>query len=302
MKRFAINAIGMVVFAGVVGVALLGGCGSDSTTQPVDEFAPPTNLTYVNGSAEVDLEWDPSPDATVSDFGGYHVYRYTQTMIGATSQQLATYKLTAQPITVTDYIDATAHNGTKYFYAVRAVKTNGDLSQPTAEIDTAPRDEGPPVTLWEFAYSGQSSGLGCSTSQAYAMESQSPDNRLFIDVYLGTTDVLDDSGSSLALKSPSLVLNGNARWALRVAELKLLDSWDDPTTGTTGWTDQVNLQAGGSVVGKVIAVRTPAAANGQYHYAKVKVQTTKGVAGQRQISVKVAYQGLADYIRFSARR
>jgi hypothetical protein len=301
-----LSSLRLAGFAVVATAALLvaiAGCGGDSTTAPppVNEFAPPTGLTVVNGTNEVILRWTASTDAANSDFKGYNVYRHTSTMVGATDAQLLTYKQNTTIITTTTYTDAHALNGTKYYYAVRAVRGSSELSTPTTEFDTAPRREGAdPIDLAEFRYSGQASGLNCATPQAYAMESSSPDNRPFIDCYLGTIGTNDESAQVLALKSPHRVLNGSANWSSRVADLAILGTgqaaWDLPAPpAEIVWGSQVEL--GADPTDKVIAIRTPGGP-GVRHYAKVWILGVSGTAGQRVISAQVAYQQIADYPRF----
>jgi hypothetical protein len=305
-NTLSLNRAGFAIL--VMGAALgLGGCSSDGTTTPppVNEFAPPTGLTVVNGSGEVILRWQASTDAADADFKGYNVYRHTATMVGATDAQLLTYKRNTTYVTATTYTDATAQNGTKYYYAVRAARGSSELSTPTSEYDTAPRREGvDTIDLAEFRYTGQPSGLNCATPQAYTMESLSPDNRPFIDCYLGTLGTLDQTDQILALKSPDRVLNGDSRWNHRVAELVLLGTgqtaWDIPNAPTTGWGSQVEL--GAHPLDKVIAVKTPADTNGKRYYAKLWILGVTGDAGQRVISVQVAYQQIADYPRFTPAR
>ncbi len=288
---------------------LVVGCGGDGTTQPppVNEFAPPTGLTVVNGSGEVFLSWQASSDAADSDFKGYNVYRHTSTMVGATDAQLLVYKLNSTVITSTDYHDGTAVNGYKYYYAVRAMRGSSELSTPTSEYDTAPRWEGTAdVELGEFKNTTKPSGLNCAAARAYAMESSPPnDNHLLIDCYLGTMGNNDEITYHLALKSPDRVLNGSsAIWSTRRAELVLLGTeptdWETANAPATGWANQVDL--GDNPVGKVIAVRTPGG-TGVQHYAKVMItQVVNGTEGQRVITATVAYQGIADYPRFVAGR
>lgn len=283
------------------------GCTNDGTTTPppVNEFAPPTGLSVVNGTNEVILRWLASPDAADSDFKGYNVYRHNATMVGATDTQLASYKQNSAFVEVTTFIDAAAVNGSKYYYAVRAVRGSSELSAPTNEYDTAPRREGADaIDLGEFRNTAAPSGLNCAAPRAYAMESTTPDNRPFIDCYLGTIGTNDETIQLLALKSPSRVLNGSARWTSRASELVQLGTgqaaWDIPNAPTSGWVTQVEL--GANPVDKVIGVKTPADVNGKRHYAKLWITGVSGAAGQRVISVVVAYQEIADYPRFTPAR
>lgn len=279
------------------------GCGGDGTTTPppADDFAPPTGLTVVNGTNEVILDWQPSPDAGDTDFRGYVVYRHTSTMIGATDDQLLTYRRNDPPLTSLTYFDGLAQNGMRYVYAVRAARGSGELSRPTDEYDTAPRREGAQaVDLSELGYTGQASGLNCATAQAYEMKSGRPDNRLQIDCYLGTMGSNDETDQVLALKSPHRVLNGGAAWVNRVADVVALGTgqaaWDIPDAPTSGWRSEVEL--GANPVDMVIAVKTPPDGNGRRYYAKLWILSQAGSAGTRTVSVKVAYQEIPDYPRF----
>lgn len=277
------------------------GCGDDETTKPPEEFAPPTNLTYVNDDGSIFLDWDATPDENGGHFAGYLVYRDSATMAGLTDAQLATKKITSSPVQVTSYTDD-VQNGVKYFYAVRAIATDDHISEATNEINTAARVENDQIVLAEFAFSAQPSGVNLGTGTAYAMRSNNPDNRAFIELYLGTDDDNDAQSAALALKSPSLVSDSDPDWANRSSKLKLLTDWDDPTTDSNPqtWQDKVILGRDPlDVVGKVVAIRTPADGQGHYHYAKLEIQAANlSTAGQRTVTMRVAYQSIPDYIRF----
>lgn len=276
------------------------GCSEDDTTEPPAEFAPPTNLIYINDDGSVFLQWSASPDAAISDFAGYTVYRSTSSMAALTPSQLAGLKLNATPQAALN-MSPSAANGTKYYYAVAAAKDNGNISELSNQIDTAARAESDQIELSEFRFTSEPSGLNLETGTAYEMESSSPDNRPFIDVYLGTTDPDDSIDSPLAFKSPSLVLDGDPRWANRVGKVQVLANFDTPTADTGDWLDTVTLGTNAEAVGKVIAVRTPIDGEGHYFYAKLRVDAVSGAAGQRQITLTRAYQSLPDYIRFRPR-
>jgi len=282
--------LGLLILVGVIG------CSEDSTKPPT-EFAPPTNLTYVNGNGQVTLAWDASPDQGTSDFAGYNVYRHTASLAGIEGEELATYKINPEGSSATSYIEGGVENGTKDYYSVRAEKDNGDLTESPGEIDTAPRSEGL-VTIAEFSDTANPSGLDLSTGTAYAMSSDDPDNRLFIDLYLGTTGDNDEADQPLAVKSPHLVLGGTSGNWTRQAAFKLLDDEDDATTSTQNWLESITLgSTQAEIEGKVIAVRTPVEGS-DFHYGKLVVLGTSGANGQRQVQLLWAYQELPNYIRF----
>ena len=283
-----------------IGVALTG-CSDDETTQPPNELAPPSGLEYLNDNGAVTLDWNASPDAADAD--GYNVYRSATTMVGTDIAVLnANNKLNANPLTTTNFSDGTAANGVKYFYAVRLQK-GSDFSEATSEINTAAREQEGALDLAEFAFTSEPSGLQLSSGDSFTMTSTAPnDNRASIDIYLGTDSPTDLSSAALAIKSPHLVGNSDTDWAGRNADLKELDSFDAPTTSDSGWSDKIVLGSTQSeIVGKVIAIRTPAS-NGQVHYAKIRIDSVTGTAGNRQITLTRAYQSLPNYVRFEAPR
>ncbi len=282
---------------------LAAGCGDDSDDGVSPEDTPPSNLAVVNGDGQVTLVWDAAVDARLAAFESYNIYRAPSSMVGMALDDLVEYVVGTRLFDDgTEFTDTGVTNGNRYFYAVRAVDSNGSVSAPSNEIDVAPRPDGGPVALFEFDSKG-TSGLGLSEGASFAMSSSSPDNRPMIDLYLGTTDEndlptdpLDESTVySLALKSPSLVLNGSPAWAERSASIKVLLSFDEPTTTDDNWTDQIILDP--ADLPKVFAVRTPLE-EGQYHYGKVEVTGISGDPGSRQVQLNWAYQTLPDYISF----
>ncbi len=290
----------------LAGLLLVAGCSDDETTAPPAEFDPPSALYAVNGSGSVLLRWTASSYASSEDFDGYNVYRHTASMAGLSDAAMAAYRI--GQASGTSYNDTGRPNGTQYYYVVRALKEDGTLSERSNEINTAARTEGlNDVTIYEFAYSDQPSGLNCNEPAAYTMSSATPDNRSKIDLYLGTTGAGDESTQQLALKSPHLVLNGDAAWASRQAQLVLLGSgqsaWDRYDAPTTGWSTSVPLgTSNAEVIDKVIAVKTPPFTDGQVHYAKVWIQSVDSdPPGERTISVKVAWQSAPNYPRFGGR-
>lgn len=303
-RRLAARAFLPTVW--MAALALCVGCGEDSTSPPPEEFAPPTNLTYVNGDGAVFLRWQGSADAGLGDFRGYNVYRHTSSLRDSSLSAAARYKVNTSALTGLSYTDNSAVNGVKYYYTVRALKGSDTISRPTNEIDTAARTEADnDVTLGEFANNDQPSGLSLSELRAYTMTSTPPnDNRAKIDVYLGTTGFEDEPEMPLALKSPALVDGSGTTWT-REAELVVLGTgqtaWDTPVPPSSGWSSSVTLGASAAeVAGKVIAVKSPPDNNGARHYAKIWIISMTGGAGQRVLTVDIAYQSAPDYPRFAA--
>jgi hypothetical protein len=95
-----------------------------------DLFPPPVpaNPIVVAGPGRVDLTWDAS---AATDLAGYFVYRSTEPGTGYE-------RLTPQPLRVLSFADTTAKPGTRYYYVVTAVDTEGNESQFSAEVSATP--------------------------------------------------------------------------------------------------------------------------------------------------------------------
>jgi rhamnogalacturonan endolyase len=89
----------------------------------------PVNLTATPGDAKVALNWFASPGAT-----GYKVKRSLKSG--------GPYLVLASP-GATNYLDATAGNGTNYFYVVSATNGNGE-SADSAPVSARPTSSVPP--------------------------------------------------------------------------------------------------------------------------------------------------------------
>jgi len=291
-----ITSPGWTVLA-LLGLLVAAGCGDDDEEVG---FEPPGTPTFVNGDGQVTLSWSGSISEELDDFAGYDVFRDVTTMVGLDLAELATRKINATPVTPStrSYVDATPVNGTKYYYAVRTVKTNGDWSAPTTEIDTSPVEKGGLIMLAEFADPSRDSGFDLSAGVAVSVSSSDPDNRMLVDLYLGTAGSNDESTQQLAIKSPHLI-SGGGDWSQRGATFKLLNDADESTTEVAGWQDMVLLgTTSGQITSKVIAVRTPLDTEGEVHYGKITVLTTSGPQGQRSIEILYTFQLIPNYIRF----
>jgi fibronectin type 3 domain-containing protein len=96
--------------------------------------AAPTNPATGSDSRGINVNWDDNAESTLF---GYNVYR-------STSATGTFVKITGQPVTTSQYLDATAVVGTTYYYRVTAVGTYGNESANSAvvsgvrTVDTVP--------------------------------------------------------------------------------------------------------------------------------------------------------------------
>ena len=97
---------------------------------PVDTFPPPppTNVDVVANVGAISIVWDASP---ASDLAGYVVLR-------GTAPATTLEPITPTPIALTRFVD-TVPSGTRYVYAVQAVDTNGNRSEPSARVEESAR-------------------------------------------------------------------------------------------------------------------------------------------------------------------
>jgi hypothetical protein len=280
----------------VCALALTVGCSDDDdTTKPPSEFAPPSNLTFSNNArvGRVDLSWTASPDQSAGDFAGYNVYQSPTSLAGMTGAEADSFKVAGSPFSTTTR-SVTVPRGERFFYSVRAVKDNGDLSEASNEVDTSLPASGDDF-LVEFADKTGNSGMDLSEGTTYSVMI---DNLVHIDFFLGTTDDENDEAFELAIKSPSLIGGPNAaQWATRQAGFKLIDDPDASTTSSAGFIDSVTLTPA-EVAGKAIIVRLPADENGETHYGKISNLEFEGEPGQRSMIFAWTYQAVNNYIRF----
>jgi hypothetical protein len=101
-------------------------------------LAPPLGQMAIAGNHEVSLAWRPFNDLT-GTFDHYAVYRATSPFSDVSG---LTPLHTIGDIDTTEYVDATAVNGTSYYYAVTAVLSDGyETAQVEAVGPRTPRDE-----------------------------------------------------------------------------------------------------------------------------------------------------------------
>ncbi len=292
MKKIRLTRwLGGLMTAGLAcGVLLLAGCGDDDkTTAPPEVLAPPTNLRAVNGHEQVTVRWSPSPDAALSDFRRYNIYRGTAPLLSIDAYQLEQLGNKVGSVAAgVDTFRTTVANGTLYYFHVRAEKTSGLLSGPTNEVQAAGRAEGSGRVLEEFASDGDS-GFDFSSGLTVSLDQDNPDRFVLTDVYLGTGAADDDPSAVLSIKSPELLARLNGEWASRQASVKFLGTdWEASTTASTGFSTQLDVLSGA-----VYAIKTPGNT-----YAKIKVESIDGSAGSRSITFRFAHQSTPNLIQF----
>ena len=275
------------------------GCGKD-TVKPPNEFAPPSNLAFENRSDTIKLTWNTSFDdnGRFSEFAGYNVYRDTESMAGLGGAELASRLIATVDPGIALYLDQANDAsplvlGTKYYYAVRTLRDNGDLSAPSNEVDSALFVQGT-AKIYERT-SGQVAGFETAIGEAVLLEPASADS---IDFYLGTDAASDANTGALRLKSPNQISN-TPPWNSRFAGLKLLATNAYFLSEGTAFEEFLDLgTTDAQVEGKIIAIRLPLDIDGNTHFAKVEIVTFNNDAGQRSIEFTYRYQPIPGYARF----
>ena len=273
-----------ILALGIAALLVTAGCSDDDEVQQPEEFAPPSNLTVVNGDEEIMLSWSASPDEALDEFARYNLYRSETSLVGV-DVGLADYKV-GEVLKGGGYeiADAVA-NGTRYYYHVRAQKENGDLSPATNEVQGAGREEGEGIIIEEFASDGDS-GFDFSTGLSVSLETTNENRFDLCDIYLGTTAADNDPGSALALKSPSTLSDLNEGWSDILAQIKPIGTdWNITTTTLSDFDSQFQINEG-----TVYAVRTPARIPSPSYLGKIQITSITGEAGSRAITFRYAYQ------------
>jgi hypothetical protein len=103
---------------------------------PRDTFPPPapSALAAVGASGVVSLIWEPVTDDALA---GYLVLRGEA---GDDGEEATLEALTPQPIRENTYRDTAVRPGVRYVYAVVAVDTSGNRSEPSNRVEETPRE------------------------------------------------------------------------------------------------------------------------------------------------------------------
>jgi hypothetical protein len=122
------------------------GYSDEVRAAPLLSLAAPKNPKAAGGDGSVMLTWEPvttrSDGSVHQGFVGYLVYRGTE------PGKYDDLPLNKEPVTGSPYQDATAVNGKKYYYRVRAADSPvrpWQESPDSAEVLATPRDMTPPV-------------------------------------------------------------------------------------------------------------------------------------------------------------
>ena len=97
--------------------------------------ASPSGLQATSQDGAIGLEWD-----AVGEADTYRVYRSTSSGVDVSGSPLNTEMSSA------DYVDESAENGTKYYYVVTAVASEGGdsaESDPSGEVEATPFSDPP---------------------------------------------------------------------------------------------------------------------------------------------------------------
>ena len=112
---------------------------SATPTETADVTAPlpPTNVSAVAGDNKVTLHWTGGEE---SDLASYQVLR-----AAATGGPYTPLGAGTVPSTTTSFVDATALNGSRYYYVLTARDFAGNTSGESAEVDATPVDNVAPA-------------------------------------------------------------------------------------------------------------------------------------------------------------
>lgn len=143
------------------GARLLEGTGVPAVPNaPVQNAAIPGNL-------QVALSWNAVSNAT-----SYKIFRSTASGAFNFAAPLAS------GVTTTTYTDATAQNGTQYFYVVRATNATGDSASSNQQSATPSAAPPPPAVLDHINVSPSSTSIATGGQQQFTASGRSSSNQI----------------------------------------------------------------------------------------------------------------------------
>lgn len=142
----------VAVAVALIGSAVIGGCGGTPARPSPGLPAAPTGLVARAGDAEVTLTW-----ASVAGAAAYDVYFATSTGIASASAR-------GPSVTSTTATVGALRNGTRYWFAVRALNASGEGPAST-EVDATPAarvafSQADLAGTWRFAVLSAGAGAG----------------------------------------------------------------------------------------------------------------------------------------------
>jgi len=109
-------------------------CSSGGSNNSLE---PPSGVEAMSGDGQITLNWNAQ---SAPDVDGYNVYR---SMTSFTNLSEATSINGPAPVEGPSLTDSEVSNGTKYFYRLTAVGTDGNESRPSEEIGATPFPDPP---------------------------------------------------------------------------------------------------------------------------------------------------------------
>jgi len=127
------RALSVVMLAGLVAVGM--GCGGSGSNGSGDSSAPsaPSSLSGTSGDGTVKLEWKQVVEAKA-----YNVYRTNSSSSVIDSSLIMEGAPLVGVVSSTTYTDDSAQNGTRYYYVVTAIGTEGAESNPSEMLSRTP--------------------------------------------------------------------------------------------------------------------------------------------------------------------
>ena len=127
--------VGLTLAFALVMAGCSGGGSNGGGNGGLEAPPSPTGLSATSQDGAIALDWD-----AVSEADTYRIYRSTSSGVDASGSPLDTGVGSA------DYVDDTAENGTKYYYVVTAVATDGEESAESGssnEVEKTPFSDPP---------------------------------------------------------------------------------------------------------------------------------------------------------------
>jgi len=243
------------------------GCNKKEDVIAPEELAPPSNLKALSRDGAVTIYWNHSSSQGADFFVGYQI----KVKLGSTPiDSVVVGKNT------TSYTKEGLTNGQSYFFEVRSVNDDGDVSTPVT-ITWGPTRRFTGARIYEFD-SPQPSGLQFSTGSVFSYSSSSPDNRSFIDLWIDGRN-----GGTPLLKSPDDEDFPSSGWRrtllVETTASDMNTQVDVPPISAFRSTPGLTI-----VPNKVYFART---ADG--NYVRFQVSAVQGTAPNRYVDITIAY-------------